>query len=301
MPLSERLLSGTVVALSVSESEDNAARGFPTSETNRAVLRLMAALLGHGAKIVLGHDWRDDGLMEAVYGYITRYQSDAENARVPLVMNVLPWPDKPRLNPRDRRNVGPGLAIKTAGLPSAIARYSRAHQTENNALRPIALTHLRRRLTNISDVRVCIGGRLTKYQGRYPGVVEEALLSVRANKPLYLIGMWGGATEGVIRALHDQAGRPFFSGARTGANASLASATAVRAVLRDHKRESPRAVAAAFRKYGIQSLAHANRLSVAENERLFHAQTLDETIEIALTGIHRCMDLSAGGNVGRNL
>ena len=43
--------------------------------------------------------------------------------------------------------------------------------------------------------RVCLGGRTEDYQGREPGVMEEARLALTYRKPLYLMGGFGGATR----------------------------------------------------------------------------------------------------------
>jgi len=45
------------------------------------------------------------------------------------------------------------------------------------------------------------GGRTSGAAGRYPGVIEEAFLALRASKPLYLAGILGGATRQVIDAI----------------------------------------------------------------------------------------------------
>jgi hypothetical protein len=104
----DRPLAGCVVNLSVSESDDSATRGFPAWQVNRVTLQIVAALFGQGATIVFGHDWREDGVMEAVYSYARQVQPPIpltpEEARAdsqPLLMNLVPWPDEPLLSARD--------------------------------------------------------------------------------------------------------------------------------------------------------------------------------------------------------
>ena len=59
------------------------------------------------------------------------------------------------------------------------------------------LTRLRHCLTVMLDpgCRVCLGGPTEGYQGREPGVMEEARLALTYRKPLYLMGGFGGATR----------------------------------------------------------------------------------------------------------
>lgn len=62
------------------------------------------------------------------------------------------------------------------------------------------LTALRQYLTKHSQGRLMIGGKRSGYQGYQPGLVEEALLILDAQKPLYLAGGFGGATADIARA-----------------------------------------------------------------------------------------------------
>jgi hypothetical protein len=55
-----------------------------------------------------------------------------------------------------------------------------------------------------------MGGKLNGYVGLLPGVAEEALITLQANKPLYLLGGFGGATRAVIDILHGE-DRPEFT------------------------------------------------------------------------------------------
>ena len=102
----ERPLAGAVVNLSISDNEDSAERGFPAWQVNRVTLQVVAALFGQGVGVIFGHDWREDGIMEAVHGFARQMQSpvpisqdEAEAIEQPLLRNLLPWPDEPRLSP----------------------------------------------------------------------------------------------------------------------------------------------------------------------------------------------------------
>ena len=59
------------------------------------------------------------------------------------------------------------------------------------------LTTLRRYLTLLLDpgCRICFGGKIDGFQGREPGVMEEARLALMYEKPLFLMGGFGGATR----------------------------------------------------------------------------------------------------------
>jgi hypothetical protein len=67
------------------------------------------------------------------------------------------------------------------------------------------LTAMRAQMTGDVAARIAIGGKLDKYMGLYPGVVEEAWMSLMTRQPLYLVGAFGGATHALIEALQGDA------------------------------------------------------------------------------------------------
>lgn len=63
------------------------------------------------------------------------------------------------------------------------------------------LTSLRRWMTTHANGRILIGGKRHDFQGSLPGLMEEALMAIEAQQPLYLVGGFGGVTWDIIRAL----------------------------------------------------------------------------------------------------
>jgi len=297
----QRPLAGCVVSLSISESDDSAKQGFPAWQVNRVTLQLVAALLGQGAGIVFGHDWREDGVMEAVYGFARQMQppiplspAEADAAGQPLLRNLLPWPDKPRLSEQDLERLASTLRVERVGLPeelravedkalsagpdSALFRYVRAR----------GLTFLRHRLDKVCHARLCLGGRQSGSAGRYPGVIEEALLALRNNKPLYLTSLFGGATQQVVDAIEGKKMPPDFCPPAAAHEfykkpQEFDSDPATRA----DRVIDPSAVWAEFQAAGPKTIAAANRLTVEENEELLHTPVLDRVIQLVLTGLSR--------------
>jgi hypothetical protein len=68
-----------------------------------------------------------------------------------------------------------------------------AHAREYTAMREL--------MTEEITARVIIGGAVSGYAGRWPGIVEEAYLAVEAGLPLYVAGGLGGAAERVALAV----------------------------------------------------------------------------------------------------
>lgn len=63
------------------------------------------------------------------------------------------------------------------------------------------LTRMRAYWTDRIDGRLVVGGAREGSQGRMPGIVEEAILTIQADKPLFVAGGFGGAAGDIARTL----------------------------------------------------------------------------------------------------
>jgi hypothetical protein len=295
--------------LSISESDDNEGLGFPSWQVNRMTLQVVAALFGQGAGLVFGHDWREDGVMEAVYGFARQMQSpiplsdvDAATEAQPLLRNLLPWPERPFLPAEQLEQLNSTLRVEPVGLPNelrASAEEALLGSPDNDLFRYIrarGLTFLRHRLNDVCDARLCIGGRRTGAVGRYPGVIEEALFAIRGGKPLYLAGLLGGATAQIIDAIE---GRPMPE--------DFCHPTSLLDIYhkppvdeldegtRDDRVIAREAVWKEFAEAGRTQLARLSGLKADEIDFLLHTPVIDQVIELVLIGLSRLCKSDAKG------
>jgi SLOG cluster2 len=298
-----RPLAGRAIGLSISESEDSSNRGFPAWQVNRITLQVVAALFGQGASIIFGHDWREDGVMEAVYGFARQMQPpvpmDAKDAEVegqPLLRNLLPWPDTPYLPELELEQLRSTLRVESAGLPEELRLSNPASDAgPQDSQSPVyryvrarGLTHLRHRLNEMCDARLCLGGRRSGSAGRYPGVIEEAVLALRAHKPLYLAGLLGGATQQVVEAIGGRVMPEDFCIAPP--IQRLYNDPPIRELNianRQDRHIDRQQIWQEFRDAGIEQLADSNGLTREENDELLHTPALDRVIELTLIGLSR--------------
>lgn len=299
----DRPLADCVINVSISESDDSTNLGFPSWQVNRVTLQAVAALFGQGASIVFGHDWREDGVMEAVYGYARQVQpsvplppEEAEAAGHPLLLNLLPWPDSPFLPARDLERLRSTLRVQACGLPEGLRQFDGQgrHQGPRSRLyaylRARGLTFLRHQLTEVCHARLCLGGRRGGSAGRFPGVIEEAYLAVRAGKPLYVAGLLGGASQQVVDAINGgKMPDDFCDPERTPALDLYKNPPIPEAAESASDCETDRQVVwEAFVHAGKRAhIAEANRLTNFENEELFHTPVLDRVIELVLISLSR--------------
>jgi hypothetical protein len=296
-----RPLSGIVVNLSVSESDDSAKRGFPLWQVNRITLQFVAALFGQGASVVFGHDWREDGVMEAVHGFALQMQppvplppADAEAEQQPLLRNVLPWPDVPRLSELEQEQLSATLRVESAGLPNDLREFDAAARVAGPAsplysyLRARALTFLRHTLNAVCHVRICVGGRRSGSQGRYPGVIEEALLAVQEAKPLYVASVLGGASEQVVDAVEGrEMPRDFCAPTLVQRLYEHPPVNETDPNSRGDRAIDRLAVWREFVQTGRQNIAARNGLTIEENDELLRTPVIERAIELVLIGLSR--------------
>lgn len=164
------------------------------------------------------------------------------------------------------------------------------------------LTAMRAQITDETATKLAVGGKLNHYAGMYPGIVEEAWMSLVRRKPLFLVGAIGGAAHAVIEALkgNDEALR------RTMANvpdlkAILALAESRYVTIDESVKTSrtqlhgkgymvhPDAMAAeitARAEVGLQKALN-NGLSDDQNRELFYSAHPPRIAELILTGLSR--------------
>jgi len=301
MSSAHRPLAGCTINISISESDDSSKRGFPEWQVNRVTLQVAAALFGQGCSVIFGHDWREDGVMEAVYSFARQMQPSvplspdtAAFEQQPEMRNLLPWPDNPYLSKHDLERLSSTLRVEPAGLPEELRDHDDwARGAPENAplyqyVRARGLTLLRHRLTDESDARLCIGGRSSSSAGRYPGVIEEALLSLEAKKPLFLAGCLGGAAAELVEALDGNSMLPQFCLPTTLVAAYEAPPVRELSARTAHDRIVDRtSVWENFRQIGGRGLAAANGLTPDENSELLHTTVIDRMIELVLIGLSR--------------
>lgn len=291
--VSARPLADCRIGFSISAASESDSLGIPASQVNRITLQLAAGLLGQGTSVVFGHDWREDGVMEAVHGFAQQIRGPlpAENQPA-LLTNILPWPDAPKLNAEQRERLRGTLRVQAAPPPPSelLKRLDAAPKdiNLNRQARFIALANLREELAEVTDARICLGGRTSGYQGVWPGVIEEALHTAKAGKPLYLSGLLGGATAGLIQTL-EESPKKRLARFTVKIKERLREAYATPGIRKWHLPADY--LQATLQETNVEGLAQKNGLSVEENYKLFHTRSLDEMIQLILKGI---------GNIQKN-
>ena len=227
------------VGISVSQSAEAERLGYDERQINRIVIRMAQYFLDRDMRIIFGHDWRENGVMRAVADFVgvvagrTEALADSDEGLygskgptdrpVARMVNVVPARREELSGAAlaAERDSGGALSVVAAcDMAAEVWEHSgselEAHGWVTTGGREGELTRLRHCLTMMlaPGCRVCLGGRTEGYQGREPGVMEEARLALTYRKPLYLMGGFGGATR-LFGAAAGYGGEPYWK-ARNG-------------------------------------------------------------------------------------
>jgi hypothetical protein len=311
------------IAVSISESLDIDRYGLSTELYETLTDEIHLYLLLAGLKIVYGGGLTGSmptasNFTRRLFGLVRGYSKLADSvAAAPLndaILNVPPWPlrlgygepewalfndpsgsvadyrDGARpveLTMRDDELFGKTVQTDAAGktaeiweLPSdtPLRRYAWAR----------GLSLMREQVTGLAQARLVVGGKLTKFSGIIPGVVEEAYLSLKANRPLYLVGGFGGAARAVCDHLRGVS-RPEFSNDFSEKTVPDYAACKDFYATYHQAFESMQDIGGLLTSKGAQPISRAlnNGLEDEENYELMQCTDAQRIADLLLTGLTR--------------
>lgn len=293
-----------IVALSVSEAEDIARFGLRKAHLDGILLELSRYLLLAGIRLAYGGHLRTEGytiqLADLLRDPIVEQLRGKHPTGVtppPELITYIAWPRPSRV--QDEARLGPLVELRRCERPvdvdemldAAFVQLPNDEIPLDSAVRRFAwargLTVMRERQTSEVAARVIVGGHLGPadggYKGRMPGVLEEALLSIRSMRPVYFIGAFGGCARLVLDALEGNA--------RSELTWAYQSAVAYSNDLRRMYQERGQAwdeyedIATFLRERGLAGLK--NGLTVGENLELGTTRSAERIIELVLRGLQQ--------------
>ncbi|WP_299660904.1 hypothetical protein [uncultured Psychromonas sp.] len=161
-------------------------------------------LLARSASIIYGGDLRDNGFTQFILDEARILQERLKQVVCP-VKNFLAWPlhlDS-KLIIQFRAKYGDAITLVECIAPEGVdAENFLPPNTPDNLLHwSRSLTQMRQDSIRESGVRICAGGKFSNFKGKMPGVLEEIMLTLDSDKPLYLLGGFGGVVGEVSDVL----------------------------------------------------------------------------------------------------
>ncbi|MGL5833951.1 MAG: TIR domain-containing protein [Waterburya sp.] len=292
--LDPKPLSGKIVGISISDSPDLERLGFSSFHLQRTLIEISRHLLAQGATIAYGGDLRPDGFTIDLIEMVKVYNKQATE-RGNKILNFLAWPlhlNAPIELLAEKKNE---LSVREIPLPEFLKQsfdideqsFLKPDSTENRYVWACCLTAMRETMAETIDARIILGGKVTNYKGAFPGIAQEANLILQQQKPLFVLGAFGGCARAVGEAImgnNPESLTQNYQIAQSQDYADLLDFYNQRANSdAPHEEINYDLLLTSFQNTGFQGIN--NGLTEAENQRLFTTEDLDEMVYLILKGL----------------
>lgn len=171
-------------------------------------------------------------------------------------------------------------------LDSAIDIFLPPNSPANSYIWSRSLTKMRESSIAYSDVRVLSGGKLEGYKGKMPGVLEEFLIAINLNKPIYLAGGLGGLCQKLCDSiLNNEIGEEFTEEWQISHNAGYVE---LQQIAKGNSFEADyEQVETLLLSLSVEKLSSESGLSEKEYTRLMTTPFIDEIVHLILKGLEQ--------------
>lgn len=166
---------------------------------------LTRQILINGGDLAYGGDFRKNGFTDIILNEIHGLVNKVKGKNIRLI-NYRAWPlynGKTDIEwMAENRDVLKINNVKCSKIPKSLESvFVKADNAQSKAYWSLSMTNMRKRNVNDCDFRVCAGGKLKGYNSRMPGVLEEVLFTLEKQKPIFLVGAFGGVTQKICDAI----------------------------------------------------------------------------------------------------
>lgn len=232
-----RTIANSIIGLSISyQHDDLLSRGLGLDHLRELLIRLARPLLRHGASLSYGGHWKETednftfDLLRLISGEMSdNVGEDGDDAPIASEIGKLfsycAWPGYLDITKRTEAqwiNCCRILRIdqKRAKLedPETVAAHGPLTDSPRavfnaavtlSAMRRLSMTGIQMTIAEAGRVesvpgmaaRIMLGGKVDGFTGFAPGIFEEALVTLEAEKPLYILGGFGGAAKVLADAI----------------------------------------------------------------------------------------------------
>ncbi|QFQ30311.2 hypothetical protein EEW87_008230 [Janibacter melonis] len=187
-------LAGQKIVISVSESADLQRLGLSERHLELTIAELSRAIAIAGGVVIYA------GGINVGFTTVVLEQAERYGHATGSFEHVIPYSEHATRPVSQLTDYTASLGVKSTvklldidGVPAPV-RHGGVDVLDVNAPdQQQALSAMRRYTSEIATARVVVGGKVSGFAGEMPGVAEEAAATLRAAKPLYVAGGFGGA------------------------------------------------------------------------------------------------------------
>lgn len=289
------LLKGKTIGISISESDNLNELGYSDVHLKDAMIEVARYILALGGKIAYGGDIRQGGFTELMFDLLLYYKADKKLEPHERFYSYLSWPLSLNLTQEKEAELTVDVSFRRIDPPSDILidnvnEFLKPDSAENLYIWSRCLTKMRNEMEDNCNARIFIGGRITGFKGKCPGILEELLIALGKNHPIYLVGAFGGITKDSINGLENLPSNGFLD-AFYFQNANYKSMVGLY-----NSKHSTDIIAydqyfSVLMNLGFKGLSKINGLTESENRRLAVTPHISEIVYLILKGLTNCFAL----------
>jgi len=246
--------------------------------------------------VVYGGDLRTNGFTEFMLEEASAVQSRLNTNNLYLE-NYLAWPLflkdkkihrqwKTKYN-KIAKIIEIGLSDELKSKVPNINDFLLPNTSGNRYIWSCSLTNMRKEMIEACDFHICAGGKLFGYLGRYPGVLEEILITIEQNKPLYLLGGFAGVTSKVCRLLMGKPTKEITLNWQSKETSGYTELVKIINADNSNYNINYDNIVKKITDYGLKRISNNNGLSESDNKRLFITPFIDEAIFLIFKGLKK--------------
>lgn len=287
------ILDGYKIGVSIS---DNPAGNYSDYHLHPDHLKRLSQdlaryLLARAGTIIYGGDLRKDGFTQFILDEAIALKNRLNNDNI-HVENHLAWPlyvSAPEIVAW-RAQYSEIMKSVEHDIPDDIAKgidksvFIAPNGTENKYIWSRCLTLMREKSIELSHARICAGGKLTGYHGKMPGVLEEIMISIEKEKPIFLLGAFGGVVGEVCKTITNQRlALPITEQWQITHNAGYSD---LQEKAKQEKHNADYAeIQTVLESLSVDSLASPSGLEPDDYRRLMESPFVDECVHLILKGL----------------
>lgn len=253
-------------------------------------------LLARSATLLYGGDLRPDGFTEFILDEASILK-DRIRGTQPHVENHLAWP----LYVSDqkiaawRSKFSKVMDTVEYDMPEDVSSgiskhvFLKPNNPPNKYIWSRCLTEMREKSISRSTVRICAGGKISGYNGKMPGVLEEVILALNAEKPVFLLGAFGGVVGDVCKIiLYDEIPDSLTENWQIFHNEDYSDLQKI-ARLKGHHCDYD-SVVNTLKRFNVSELSTRVGLTELEYKRLMLSPFIDECTYLILKGLKKAFN-----------
>jgi hypothetical protein len=287
------LFDGQDIAISISDSPEIENLGFSVAHQRNLITEITRFLIIHGSSLVYGGDLRQNGYTRLFSNLVHQYRPSKEVGKL-FFKNYFSFPIHLNLKTTDilefkKNGVLPITIDPPEGLDIDKSKFYAPKGNENLFIWAESLTKMREEMQNNTDARIFTGGSMSNFKGKYPGLLEESILALKNDIPVYFTGIFGGITSRIIEGLKGKQPQELTIKWQSSQNENYEEFVSHYNSKKDGDKIDYKLSTEFLNDYTLERLSKNNGLTIEENERLFNTIHTSEIIFLIMKGLHNTL------------